>query len=119
MQQAQLLYREWFVLFLALLFLFFFLCVASPWSLSCFEKAQVVQSEISRIRVEVFGEVERPGMYEVEVGTSIRELVKKAGLLRSSDVKAIYGKKTLLRSCVVVVDSKERQKKEGKKRAIR
>ena len=79
----------------------------------------VFESEIvqpARIRVDIFGEVERPGLYEVEVGTSIGALLKKVGVKKTGDCKALYLKKKLLHSCSLVVPEKKYQKSEQKKR---
>ena len=76
-------FREWFAVFCVLCFIAtLFLAEEFP----CKSLFQVGQpAEIQKIQVEILGAVERPGMYEVEVGSSLLELVSRAGLKKTAD----------------------------------
>lgn len=72
-----------------------------------------------KILVVVSGAVQRPGVYEVEVGTSVKMVLKQAGLSLEADKKSLYLKKRLLSSCQLEVSSKNVKKEKRKKKGIK
>ncbi len=108
-------FREWFAVFCVLCFIAtLFLAEEFP----CKSLFQVGQpAEIQKIQVEILGAVERPGMYEVEVGSSLLELVSRAGLKKTADKGALYLKKRVLNSCSVTVPEKKCRKSRKKKQS--
>ena len=84
---------------------------AKPSLFSC-ERAQR-----KKIQVMVSGAVERPGLYEVDVGASVKSVLEQAGLQRVADRRALYLKKQLLNSCHLTVP-KKKCKKEKKRKQV-
>ncbi len=68
------------------------------------------------LQVGVFGAVERPGMYEVEVGSSIKSVMDQAELKKTADNRAIYQRKKILSSCSLTVPEKNVKKTRKKRR---
>lgn len=67
------------------------------------------------ITVQVTGAVESPGVYEVDLGTSLEIVLQRAKCKASADKRSIYMKKTLLGSCSVHVPEKKERKSKKKK----
>lgn len=78
------------------------------------EKQEILTKE-QFISIEVIGEVERPGVYLVSQGTCLMDVVKRAGLVATTDKRALYAKKTLISSCTIEVPAKKDLKNEKKK----
>ena len=111
MQEKRLLFREWLSIgTLFLLGLFLFLTSMQPSGEVGSEKG-----EVEGILVQVGGAVARPGLYEVRVGMTIKELLHQAGLLSYSDTGDLYMKKALISPCVIMVPEKKQKKKQRKK----
>ena len=110
-------FREWFVVFCFFCFaasLFFVANFSSnPPDLFCKSRP------LSKIQVEVLGEVERPGVYEVEVGSSIRLILAQAGIKKTADRQRVNLKKKLLTSCKLSVPEKKFKKEQEKKRVFK
>lgn len=108
-------FREWFAVFCVVCFITtLFLAEEFP----CKSLVQLEEpAEIQKIQVEILGAVEKPGMYKVEVGSSLLELVRLAGLKKTADKEALYLKKRVLNSCSVTVPEKNVEKA-GKKRRL-
>ncbi len=106
-------FREWFAVFCLFCFaasLFFVANFSSnPTDLFC------KTSPLSKIQVEVLGAVERPGVYEVEVGSSIRSILAQAGIKKTADRQRVNLKKKLLTSCRLNVPEKNLKKSKKKK----
>ena len=106
-------FREWFVVFCLLCFIvvLFFVEVFAPDPVVSLCEPGI----ISKIQVIVAGAVDRPGMYEVSVGTSVQSVLFQAGLKKTADKNALYLKKKLLHSCSLNVPEKKSKKNKKKK----
>ena len=111
-RMRKLFFREWFVLVCVVSFFFTLFFVKTFSGSSFFELSCEVQSK--KIQVVVLGAVERPGLYEVEVGSSIKSILEGAGLRKTADRKSLYLKKKVLNSCSLIVPEKKDKKKKNK-----
>lgn len=69
--------------------------------------------EQTKLKVDIKGYVKKPGVYEVEEGTIVNDLIKKAGGLKSNaTTDNINLSKTLQNEDVVVISSKSELKKQ-------
>ena len=59
------------------------------------------------IKVEIKGEVERPGIYELKLGSSLQDLFLKAGLTKDADTSQ-YSLNSILHNSQVIVVGKTR-----------
>ena len=109
-------FREWFAVFCVVCFIAtLFLAEVFPIKTLFWEgKSEGLQ----KIQVEILGAVERPGVYEVEVGASLLEIVKRAGLKKTADKGTLYLKKRVLNSCSVTVPEKKCRKSRKKKQSL-
>ncbi len=106
-------FREWFAVFFALSFLcviFFSRIFTSNVVLSVEER---VCSR--KVCVCVEGAVDRPGRYEVNLGSSLQEVLSLAGIKKIADRKAFYLKARVFEDCLVRVPEKNVKKNKKKK----
>jgi len=107
-------FREWFAVFSALCFMvvLFFMEVfpARPPNSLCESVSPL------KVQVRVLGAVENPGIYEVEVGTSLKSILDQAGLKKAADRRGIYLKKKILCSCSLTILEKNEEKTRKKRR---
>ncbi len=109
-------FRERGVAFLALLGLSFFFVIV-PSSLKRLSRESVEEIEVfEKVSVFVSGAVVRPGTYEVEVGTSLGDILKVAQFKTSADKKALYLGKIMLNSSSVYVPEKSIEKNKSSKK---
>jgi len=112
----RLLFREWAAVWLAVgVMLVLVLALPSKKTMQG-NLEQGFEGKGKKIEVRVFGAVERPGVYEVEVGTALKEVVKLAGWKKKADRRAVYGQKRLLSACEIEVPEKKDKKDRKKKR---
>ena len=129
MSRNTLFFREWFVVFFvflsgALVFLSSASCIFDFPGGNVFLRSDVFLGPVEhkKIQVEVSGEVEHPGIYEVFEGDTVKSVLEMAGLTSFSDRKAYQSRKVLLASCKIHVpekNSKKSKKREEKKMALR
>lgn len=99
-------FREWIICLTTVS------CVVSLFFISTSFERRILQESVSErelkqvVKVFISGAVLRPGEYEVEVGTSLKRVLDKAGLIPSSNKKSLYLKKTLLAPCEISVPEK-------------
>lgn len=110
----RLFFREWFILVSVLSFVTALFFMKTFPSNPSFE----LEGEVSerKIQVVVSGAVEKPGLYEVSIGVSVKEIIEKAGLRKTANRKALYLKKRILNSCSLFVPEKKDKKKKKKKK---
>ena len=127
MHKDNLFFREWFIVFVVILFgsLVFFSSVNCSFDFSekkhfCCEGAVQGPLDQKKIQVEVSGDVDSPGIYEVVIGTNVKSVLEKAGLRSSSDRRRIQAKKILLTSCKIHIFEKTagKIKKEKKRKKL-
>ena len=128
MSKNNLFFREWFVVFVVFLSgALIFLSSANysfDFSEESFRKIKAQQGPLDqkKILVDVSGEVDFPGVYEVTAGTSIKSILEQAGLKSSADKRTFQARKILLASCKIHIlekKNKKSKKKEEKKIALR
>ncbi len=71
---------------------------------------------VPKIQVTVLGAVEKPGVYEVDVGSSIQSVLNQAGLKKTADWRSLYVRKKVLNSCSLTVPEKNIKKTRKKRR---
>lgn len=109
-KKSGLFFREWF--FFLSIILFIFSVFLSSFSGVFRSPSSFVELEGGGL-VSVFieGAVDRPGVYEVVPGDSLKKILNGAGLRSVADKKLIYMKKTVLGSCEIQVSDKKKKKK--------
>lgn len=109
MEKEKITFREWVICLSIVLsgcFLFF---VSSP-----LLEGTVLQEYLESgkgketVRVFISGAVLRPGEYEIDVGSSLKRALDRAGFRPIADRKALYSKKILLNSCEIIVPEKKK-----------
>ncbi len=108
-------FREWFAIFCVVGFITTLFLVEVFPSKSLIFVSESVSAR--KIQVKVLGAVERPGVYEVEAGASLLDLIKLAGLKKTADKRGIYLKKRVLSSCSLTVPEKKCRKSKKKKQS--
>ena len=112
MKKNQLLIREWLAVALILGLLGSFIVIAH---LSQVEvKKELINSKIQaanevKLQIELSGEVERPGIYYVSPGTSLKSILKEAGLTKKADRKQINLKKIFYSSEKIELIAKKKK----------
>ncbi|MES2199195.1 MAG: hypothetical protein V4489_03395 [Chlamydiota bacterium] len=90
------------------------LCIIFLFSVSSSQGRRMLQEDVGlegqreKVKVVISGAVLRPGEYEVEVGSSLKKVLSRAGFRSFADKKAIYSKKILLNSCEIFVPEKKK-----------
>lgn len=104
-------FREWFAVLCTACF------VAAVFLTRAFPSRPLISMDPpppETIQVEVQGAVEKPGVYEVKVGSSVHSVMAQAVLTKAADRKALYLKKKLLSSCSLTVPEKKDRKSKKK-----
>ncbi len=67
------------------------------------------------IDILILGAVDRPGLYKIESGSSIQEILKKARLKKSADISSLLvHKKVFGSTCIYIPEKKQRKNKKKK-----
>ena len=107
-------FREWFVVFFVACFIgVIFLSQVFSCKLMPLGSCRPVNPP--KIEVQVSGAVQRPGVYEVELGSTLQSILGLARLKKSADRSALYLKKKVLGSCSIIVPEKKCRKSKKKK----
>lgn len=115
MSEEPLLFREWFIVVFVVCFIaVIFLAQSFSFGVPRLEVGAPLQP--LKIEVWVYGEVQSPGLYEVELGSTLQSILNKAQLKNTADKKALYLQKKVLQSCSLVVPEKKCRKDKKKKR---
>jgi hypothetical protein len=110
------LFREWFAVFFTLCFIVLVLLVETFPSRLTDRDCACEGASTLKLRVTVLGAVERPGVYEVDVGSSLKSVVDQAGLKKEAERKGLYLKKRVLSSCTLNIPEKDKEKTRKKRR---
>ncbi len=71
------------------------------------EQTKEEQEEIKKIKVDIKGEVKKPGVYELEEGKRVNDVIKKAeGLTENADTTLLNLSKNLTDEMVIIIYNK-------------
>lgn len=129
MLKNNLFFREWLVVFVVFLSGALVFLSSANYSFNfsdgdgfCETRMAPGPVDQKKIQVEVSGEVDSPGVYEVIAGATVKSVLERVGLKSSADKRSCNVKKILLTSCKIHVlekNSKKSKKREEKKIALR
>jgi hypothetical protein len=107
--RSRLFFQEWFVFLSIILFVF---SVFPSSFFGVFRSSSFLAiEEGGLVSVCVEGSVDRPGVYQVMPGQSLKDILTIAGLRPVADKKTVYMKKTVVGSCEIQVSDKKRKKR--------
>lgn len=116
MEKEKIIFREWFICLSVLFSIVFLFSVSGPTERGLVQEVEQDGELKEKVKVFVSGAVLRPGEYEVDVGSSLKSVLVRAGFTSFADKKALYSKKTVLNSCEVFVPEKSVKKDERSSR---
>ena len=91
-----------------------FLAITAIFSLILFESVSVKSEDPEKgkmLKVEIKGEVEDPGVFYMEKGSCVEDLLEKAGVRDTADLSGISLQQELFHTQIVVIPEKKEEKK--------
>jgi len=75
------------------------------------EKKETIEEDIEKYKVDIKGLVKNPGVYELSIGSRVKDVISKSGgLLKNADTSVINLSKKITDEMVIIIYSKEQVK---------